>query len=53
MEFNWNSFTGFVMPFTITEETKSIEFMIESYNMSKETFVFSEENNILWTKLLK
>ena len=33
------------MPFT-NEEAKSIEFMIESYNTSKETFVFSEENDV-------
>ena len=40
------------MPFT-NEEAKSIEFMIESYNTSKETFVFSEENDVLWKKLFK
>ena len=38
------------MPFTC-EEAKSIEFMVESYTQSKETFVFSEENDILWKKL--
>jgi len=43
---------GLVMPFT-NEEAKSIEFMIESYNTSKETFVFSEENDVLWKKLFK
>ena len=45
-------FVGLVMPFT-NEEAKSIEFMIESYNTSKETFVFSEENDVLWKKLFK
>ena len=39
------------MPFT-NEEAKSIEFMVESYKQSKETFVFSEENDVLWNKLL-
>jgi hypothetical protein len=39
-----------VMPFT-NEEAKSIEFMVESYTLSKETFTFSEENDILWNKL--
>ena len=34
------------MPFT-NEEAKSIEFMVESYKLSKETFVFSEENDVL------
>ena len=38
------------MSFT-NEETKSIEFMVESYKLSKETFVFSEENDVLWNKL--
>ena len=38
------------MPFT-NEEAKSIEFMVESYTQSKETFVFSEENDVLWNKL--
>eukprot|EP00092_Neocalanus_flemingeri_P037047 GFUD01040332.1.p1 GENE.GFUD01040332.1~~GFUD01040332.1.p1 ORF type:complete len:624 (-),score=130.43 GFUD01040332.1:77-1948(-) len=41
---------GLVMPFT-NEEAKSIEFMVESYTLSKETFVFSEENDILWNKM--
>ena len=38
------------MPFT-NEEAKSIEFMVESYKLSKETFVFLEENDVLWNKL--
>ena len=25
--------------------------MVESYTLSKETFAFSEENNVLWNKL--
>lgn len=41
---------GLVMPFT-NEEAKSIEFMVESYTLSKETFVFSDENDVLWNKL--
>jgi len=41
---------GLLMPFT-NEEAKSIEFMVESYTLSKETFVFSEENDVLWNKL--
>eukprot|EP00092_Neocalanus_flemingeri_P037049 GFUD01040334.1.p1 GENE.GFUD01040334.1~~GFUD01040334.1.p1 ORF type:complete len:598 (-),score=135.07 GFUD01040334.1:77-1870(-) len=41
---------GLVMPFT-NEEAKSIEFMVDSYTLSKETFVFSEENDILWNKM--
>ena len=38
------------MPFT-NEEANSIEFMVKSYKQSKEKFVFSEENNVLWNKL--
>ena len=38
------------MPFT-TEEAKSVEFMVDSYTESKETFVFSEENESLWNRL--
>jgi len=41
---------GPLMPFT-SEETMSIEFMVDSYTRSKETFVFSEENDVLWNKL--
>eukprot|EP00092_Neocalanus_flemingeri_P031382 GFUD01034085.1.p1 GENE.GFUD01034085.1~~GFUD01034085.1.p1 ORF type:complete len:382 (-),score=87.00 GFUD01034085.1:134-1279(-) len=41
---------GLVMPFT-NAEAKSIEFMVESYTLSKDTFVFSEENDVLWNKL--
>lgn len=41
---------GLLMPFT-NEEAKSIEFMVESYKQSKETFIFSEENDVLWNKL--
>ena len=38
------------MPFT-NEEAKSIELMVDSYTLSKDTFVFSEENDVLWNKL--
>ena len=38
------------MPFTM-EEMRSIDYMIDYYKISKETFVFSEENNDLFTRL--
>jgi len=41
---------GPLMSFT-NEEAMSIEYMVDSYTRSKETFVFSEENDILWNKL--
>jgi len=43
---------GLLMPFT-GEESKSLEFLVDCYNLSKETFTFSEENDQLWTKLFK
>ena len=40
------------MPFT-SEEVRSVDYMIESYNLSKETFVFSEENDDLFRRLFQ
>ena len=40
------------MPFT-SEEVHSVDYMIESYNLSKETFVFSEENDDLFRRLFQ
>ena len=40
------------MPFT-SEEAHSVNYMIESYNLSKETFVFSEENDDLFRRLFQ
>ena len=40
------------MPFT-TEEMRSVDYMIDYYNLSKETFVFSEENNDLFRRLFQ
>lgn len=41
---------GLLMPFT-GEENKSLEFLVDCYNLSKETYSFSEENDRLWCKL--
>jgi len=41
---------GLLMPFT-GEESKSLEFLVDCYNQSKETYTFSEENDQLWRKL--
>jgi len=43
---------GLLMPFT-GEESKSLEFLVDCYNQSKETYTFSEENDRLWRKLFK
>jgi len=43
---------GLLMPFT-GEESKSLEFFVDCYNQSKETYTFSEENDQLWRKLFK
>ena len=40
------------MPFT-SEEVRSVDYMIDSYNLSKETFVFSEENDDLFRRLFQ
>ena len=41
-----------VMPFT-SEEVRAVDYMIEYYNLSKETFVFSEENDDLFRRLFQ
>ena len=41
-----------VMPFTC-EEVRAVDYMIEYYNLSKETFVFSEENDDLFRRLFQ
>ena len=41
-----------VMPFTC-EEVRAVDYMIEYYNLSKETFVFSEENDDLFRRLFR
>ena len=41
-----------VMPFTC-EEMRAVDYMIEYYNLSKETFVFSEENDDLFRRLFQ
>lgn len=33
------------------EETRTVQYMIDSYNLSKETYVFSEHNDILFRRL--
>ena len=38
------------MPFT-AEETRAVQYMIDSYNLSKETYVFSEQNDLLFKRL--
>ena len=38
------------MPFT-QEEARTVQYMIDSYNLSKETYVFSEQNDILFRRL--
>merc|ERR1719222_1808119 len=43
---------GLLMPFT-GEESKSLEYLVDCYNQSKETYTFSEENDRLWRKLFK
>ena len=45
-------FSDLVMPFT-SEEVRSVDYMIEYYNLSKETFVFSEENDDLFRRLFQ
>ena len=45
-------FLDLVMPFT-SEEVRSVDYMIEYYNLSKETFVFSEENDDLFRRLFQ
>ena len=40
------------MPFT-SEEVRSVDYMIEYYNLSKETFVFSEENDDLFRRMFQ
>jgi len=40
------------MPFTC-EEMRAVDYMIEHYNLSKETFAFSEENNDLFQRLFQ
>ena len=45
-------FAGLVMPFTL-EEIRTVQFMIDSYNLSKETFVFSEQNDLLFRRLFQ
>ena len=45
-------FLDLVMPFT-SEELRSVDYMIEYYNLSKETFVFSEENDDLFRRLFQ
>merc|ERR1719410_2355320 len=44
--------TNLVMPFTC-EEVRAVDYMIEYYNLSKETFVFSEENDDLFRRLFQ
>lgn len=41
-----------VMPFTL-EETRTVQYMIDCYNLSKETYVFSEQNDILFRRLFQ
>ena len=45
-------FSDLVMPFT-SEELRSVDYMIEYYNLSKETYVFSEENDDLFKRLFQ
>ena len=40
------------MPFTL-EEVRTVQYMIDSYNLSKETFVFSEQNDLLFRRLFQ
>ena len=40
------------MPFTL-EEVRTVQYMIDSYNLSKETYVFSEQNDILFRRLFQ
>lgn len=40
------------MPFTL-EEVRTVHYMIDSYNLSKETYVFSEQNDILFRRLFQ
>jgi len=39
-----------VMPFT-AEETRAVQYMVDSYNLSKEKYVFSEQNDLLFKRL--
>ena len=40
------------MPFTL-EEVRTVQYMIDSYNLSKETYVFSEQNDLLFRRLFQ
>jgi hypothetical protein len=42
--------SGLTMPFT-NEETRSLEYYVDNYIQSKETYTFSEENHSLWNQL--
>jgi len=41
-----------LMPFTL-EEVRTVQYMIDSYNLSKETYVFSEQNDLLFRRLFQ
>ena len=45
-------FSGLLMPFTL-EEVRTVQYMIDSYNLSKETYVFSEQNDLLFRRLFQ
>ena len=45
-------YLGLLMPFTL-EEVRTVQYMIDSYNLSKETFVFSEQNDLLFRRLFQ
>ena len=45
-------YSGLLMPFTL-EEVRTVQYMIDSYNLSKETYVFSEQNDILFRRLFQ
>ena len=44
------SIAGPVMPFTF-EESRAVQYMIDCYNLSKETYIFSEQNDMLFRRL--
>ena len=45
-------YSGLLMPFTL-EEVRTVQYMIDSYNLSKETYVFSEQNDLLFRRLFQ
>ena len=47
-----SSNSGLLMPFT-SEEVRTVQYMIDSYNLSKETYVFSEQNDLLFRRLFQ